>query len=135
MRRSAQGTEELVVLLPETHSDSWRKHEDLMARIFLLFAVIVLILSSCEDAFFEDDRAEDPIANFEYLCTIMNERYSLFEFKHIDWDSINDVYRPQVQAETSHDELFEILADMLNSLRDGHTNLWSPIDISRHFPY
>lgn len=101
----------------------------------LLIPSLAILMMSCEEIFFEKDEVNDPVSNFDYLWTNMSQRYSLFEFKNIDWDSAYSVYRPRVQASTQNDELFAIMAEMLNSLRDGHTNLRAPMDISRYFPY
>ncbi len=94
-----------------------------------------IFLTSCEEAFFDDDQPDDPVANFEFLWDTFDERYTLFEFKEINWDEFYSEYRPQVSDLTTDDELFVIMAEMLNRLRDGHTNLRSPIDISRYRPY
>ena len=102
---------------------------------YILSLVLGLLLISCEEAFFEDDTPQDPVANFDYLWNAFSERYSLFDYKNVDWDSVYNVYRPRVSSTTGDEELFEIMAEMLNSLRDGHTNLRSPFDISRYFPY
>jgi len=97
--------------------------------------ILIALLWSCEELFLEKDAANDPESNFEYLWNNMSQRYSLFEFKGIDWDSIYAVYRPQVNAQTPNDELFDIMAEMLNTLEDGHTNLRAQQDIARYFPY
>ena len=101
---------------------------------FLIIAFIV-VLFGCEEVFFKQNQVNDPVNNFEYLWTNMSQRYSLFEFKNINWDSIYSVYRPQVNQSTPNDQLFDIMAEMLNTLEDGHTNLRAQQDISRYFPY
>ena len=94
-----------------------------------------MVLVGCEEIFFEKDQVNDPVNNFDYLWTNMSERYSLFDYKGIDWDSVYSVYRPMVSHNTPNDQLFDIMAEMLNSLKDGHTNLRTQMDISRYFPY
>lgn len=98
------------------------------------FGLLIFCLG-CEEIFFEPDTKQDPEANFDYLWNSFSERYSLFDYKQIDWDSVYSVYRPQVTNATDEEALFDIMSNMLNSLEDGHTNLRSPFDISRYFPY
>ncbi|MBX2815422.1 MAG: hypothetical protein KTR24_05485, partial [Saprospiraceae bacterium] len=93
------------------------------------------VLIGCEEAFFEEDQPNDPVANFEYLWQNFEERYALFDFKGINWNQVYTDYRPRISDQMSGDQLFEIMSEMLNLLKDGHTNLRSPIDISRYGPY
>ncbi len=100
-----------------------------------ILVLLSISISGCEEIFFEPDQVNDPVSNFDYLWNNMNERYSLFEYKKIDWDSVYAVYRPLVNENTASTELFNIMAEMLNILKDGHTNLRAQMDISRYFPY
>ncbi len=103
-----------------------------MKKISVLF-ITVLIFSSCEKILFEPDLgSRDPLDNFDYLWSEVDKKYSYFELKNINWDSIRNVYRPQISASSTEEELFEVLANMLNELRDDHTNLVSPFNFSRY---
>ncbi len=94
-----------------------------------------IIFSSCEQIFLEAQPENNNSENFDILWEVMNDRYSLFEYKKIDWDSIRNVYRPLAIQAKNDTELFDVLAAMLNTLKDGHVNLRTPFDISRYFPY
>jgi len=98
--------------------------------IIQLLVVIAFAFTSCEDAFFDEDPENNPVSNFDMLWNRMNERYSLFEYKGIDWDSVYQIYRPQVDNNMSAQELFDLMETMLNTLRDAHINLRSDFDIS-----
>ena len=100
----------------------------------ILYSLVFLCLG-CEEIFFKPDTGQDPVTNFDYVWNAFSERYSLFEYKNIDWDSVYSVYRPRVSDSSTDEELYNVLSEMLNSLRDGHTNLRTPFDISRYFPY
>ncbi len=91
---------------------------------------IAFALFSCEDPFFEDDPANNATSNFDILWNRMNERYSFFEYKNVNWDSVYEVYRPQVSNDMSAQELFDVMEAMLNTLRDAHVNLRTDFDIS-----
>ena len=92
--------------------------------------LISLITLSCEDVFFDNDPVNSSVNNFEILWNRMDERYSFFEYKGVDWDSIYTIYRPQVNDQMSPEELFDVMEKMLNTLRDGHVNLRTDFDIS-----
>lgn len=94
---------------------------------------ICLFLHSCEGVWIEPDPKNDPVANFEHLWSDVKSRYSYFELKAIDWDSIYSVFRPKVTSDTDDKKLFKILGDMLYELRDGHVNLTSTFDRSRNW--
>lgn len=106
-----------------------------MKRILGLF-VLALIFGSCEKLLFEPDIAStDPLENFDYLWNEVDQKYSYFGLKGIDWDATRDKYRPLITDNISEEELFTIMGDMLVELRDDHTNLISPFDVSRYNGY
>lgn len=97
------------------------------------YILTVLALSSCmreTDILFPNT----PTGNFEALWTAIDTKYCFIEDKNIDWGQIHDTYLPQANALDPNDEraLFALLAGMLDSLRDGHINLYSPFDVSRN---
>jgi len=100
--------------------------------------LIILILlsgtfSACENIFFEQDYASsDPFVNFDYLWHEVDKKYSYFDLKDIDWDEIRNRYRALLTEEMSEEELFNVMASMMNELRDDHSNLISPFNISRY---
>jgi len=67
----------------------------------------------------------DPIRNFEHLWKTFDENYGIFLPKRVDWNLLYKVYRPKVTAETTDDELFDIMASMLGHLNDNHVRLRS----------
>lgn len=103
-------------------------------RISPLF-LLPLLLASCDKVLFEKDPAADPVSNFEACWKELDEGYAFFEYKQIDWDSVYDVFRPQVNEDMSPIELFEVLSDMLYTLRDGHVNLTSSFNVSRNWDW
>lgn len=104
-----------------------------LTRILSSLALFCCI--ACEQLVLDSPPDNTNSENFDLLWEVMNERYSLFEYKKIDWDSIRNVYRPLALQAQNDIELYDVLAGMLNTLRDGHVNLRTPFDISRFFPY
>lgn len=84
-----------------------------------------LFLVSCENLFIEEDAPTDAYAIFDEAWTILDQRYSLFEVKGIDWESSYTKYHSQLFEGMSKKELFIVLGDMVVSLKDGHTDLHS----------
>ncbi|HDQ45271.1 MAG TPA: peptidase S41 [bacterium] len=98
-------------------------------RVFFLAACLLAV--SCEKILFEKDLASgNPYDNFDYLWNEADRKYSYFELKEIDWDRIRIAYREKLSVPMHEEALFEVLADMLNELRDDHVNLVSPFNIS-----
>ena len=93
-------------------------------------ASISLMLVSCHDY---EEFANDSQGNFDALWTIIDEHYCFFEYKDIDWNEVGQRYRAQVRPEMTSEELFDVCAQMLKELKDGHTNLISSWDVSRYW--
>ena len=103
-----------------------------MQRILSLLILLVTICA-CESIFFERDYASsDPYVNFDYLWNEVDRKYSYFELKNVDWDEIRTRYRSQLSSDMSEEALFDVMAAMMNELRDDHSNLISPFNISRY---
>ncbi|MDA3912126.1 MAG: S41 family peptidase [Bacteroidales bacterium] len=98
----------------------------------LLIIIIIISFPSCEKLVFDEEISNTPESNFNYLWDEINTKYAFLEYKNIDWDSVLMVYQPMIYPEMSNDSLFNVLASMMNSLRDGHVNLISPFNISRY---
>ncbi len=99
--------------------------------LYTLLPIASLALTSCEKILFEEDKAStDPLTNFEYLWSEVDKKYSYFDIKGIDWDAVKQRYQDSIRTDMSEEELFRILGAMLNELRDDHTNLVSPFNVS-----
>ena len=82
-----------------------------------------------------DNHKNTPSENFEALWQIIDEKYCLFDDKKVDWDSVYAVYQPQFDtmqlvAFEDNYRMFDLMEEMLNTLEDGHVNLYSPFDVS-----
>jgi hypothetical protein len=101
----------------------------------ILLFWILLLCTACELALLDSPPENTHRENFDTLWEVMNERYSLFAYKKIDWDSLRNVYLPLALQAQNDTELYDVMAAMLHTLRDGHVNLRTPFDISRYLPY
>lgn len=93
---------------------------------YIFAALLALTLISCEQAFFEAQPINDQEAIFEDFWTTFNNEYANFEERGVDWDAIYAQYRPQVNPNTTDDELFEIFKQMLWPTGDAHIKLIAP---------
>lgn len=102
-----------------------------MKHLILLSSAVLLLFSSCEKAFMPSDADSSPEAVFEYLWQQVDEHYSLFDVKEVDWQTVHDTLKQQYLFENiSDDQLFALLHKMLNTLNDGHVDLWSSDDVA-----
>lgn len=83
--------------------------------------------SACHDI---EEYSADPRGTFEQLWTILDEHYCFFEQKDIDWNDVHARYAPQISDRMTDEELFGVCSQMLDELRDGHTNLSAPFATS-----
>ncbi|HOE38623.1 MAG TPA: S41 family peptidase [Bacteroidales bacterium] len=101
-------------------------------KIFSIVLIFIIALSACEKLAFDKKIDGSNISTFNYLWEQVGQKYAFLEYKEVDWDSIYFVYRPMVNNEISEDSLFNVMAKMLNELKDGHVNLISPFNVSRY---
>lgn len=93
------------------------------------------VLFSCEDRLLPADPEQTPEVVFEQLWSDVRDRYSYLELKNVNWDSVGEVYREEIDHTTSDTALFRMLAMMLNTLKDGHVNLTSEFNRSRNWDW
>jgi carboxyl-terminal processing protease len=65
-------------------------------------------------------QTDDPEVIFEAFWNDFNAHYAFFELHGVDWQAQYDLYRPQVTASTTPEELFTILSEMISPLDDEH---------------
>lgn len=87
-----------------------------------LFA-LVLGAVSCEKTVLGTKEANTPEHNFDILWEDFDAHYALFNVKSIHWDSLYQVYRPQISSTTTQAELWELTTQLLAHLDDGHVKV------------
>jgi C-terminal processing protease CtpA/Prc len=96
------------------------------------FLLTIISFSSC----ITDDEPQfgnSVEGNFEALWHIVDTRYCYLDYKNIDWDSVHSAYRLRLKDVKDKYQFFDLLADMLAELKDGHVNLTSEFDRSRYW--
>ena len=88
----------------------------------------LLIFNSCIR---EDISGNTPEDNFEALWKIIDEQYCFLDYKNqeygLDWNEVHERYARRITSDMTWENLFEVLSDMVNELRDGHVNLSSSL--------
>ena len=106
---------------------------DMMKSIRKIIALAALLLPlgiampGCHSL---DKFDNDYYGNFDALWTILDQHYCFFAEKGVDWDAVRSQYRTRINDKMEMKEFFDVCSEMLDELRDGHTNLISWFDVS-----
>lgn len=110
-----------------------------MGKRIIYIVWIVLLVAGCKSRN-EVEYSMDAAVNLRYLWETIDTKYCFVEEKGIDWNKIGEEYFGKMENGTpngllkmeNEEELFDLMAGMLDSLRDGHVNLYSWFDVSRN---
>ena len=102
----------------------------MMKKYGLFFVVLCCI--SCQHTFLGSDPVNTPRNNFENLWSTLDQKYSFFTYKKVDWNEVYLKYSPKIDNSMSDVKLFNVLFEMLSELKDSHVNLSSPFNVSRY---
>jgi len=95
-----------------------------MKKIILFSGAALLLFPSCERILIGEEVANTPVNNFNKLWADFDQYYGLFDVKQIDWDSMYNVYRPQVSDDMGDAGLYDAVTEMLAPLNDKHVTLY-----------
>lgn len=98
----------------------------MVRRLVTILPVLAAVLCGVLNTDLPAQELSQPEETFEYLWNTYDRNYALFGPKRIDWNALYRIYRPQVTAQTTDDELFDIMANLLGHLNDNHVRLRSP---------
>ncbi len=96
-------------------------------RLIIISLAALLLAASCHEI---PQYADNPRGNFDALWRTLDEHYCFFREKGVDWDEVYSRYSPKISDRMTSEELFIVCAQMLDELRDGHTNLSSSFNTS-----
>lgn len=94
-----------------------------MMRRRLLLAATALGATACADPTLVAPADRSYAALFDQMWHETDVTYSMFDVKHVNWDSVGAVYRPRAVAAQSDAAFARVLSDMLSSLHDRHVSL------------
>lgn len=103
-------------------------------RKYFIFIILIAAFNSCISD--EEPKFANTVeGNFDALWHIIDTRYCFLDYKNINWDSIKTVYKPSLAHIENRYQLFDLFAQMLAQLQDGHVNLSSEFDLSRYWKW
>ena len=97
------------------------------ASLASMILVVASVLGGCHEI---EDYENSPKGVFEQLWGVLDEHYCFFKQKDVDWNEIHFRYGAMVSDRMTDEELFSVCSDMLDELKDGHTNLSAPFATS-----
>lgn len=91
--------------------------------------------TSCLD----DDSLEyddDLDGTFEACWKALDQHYCFFDEKGVDWQGVYAKYKPLMRDSIKTQlQLFNLLDEMMDTLRDGHVNLYAPFNVGRYLSW
>ena len=93
--------------------------------LLLLFFLFILF-QGCEKGLGIKNKTADASLVYNDFWHAMDTKYSLFTLKHANWDSARQAGTAKLQPGMSNDDLFTLIKEDLDRLKDGHVALTSP---------
>jgi len=94
-----------------------KKKKAFVLTVFFFFA-------GCEKILLGPEEENTPQNNFEILWKTFDENYALFPVKKVNWDSLHAVYGSRISSSTTDAQLWDITAELISTLNDGHVTLF-----------
>lgn len=101
-------------------------------RSIILSSILVVI---CTFQNFAQNSLLDAKALFDEFWTFVDKNYIYFDAKKIDWDVVYQKYSPQLNAQTTEDELFAIMDSAVVELKDAHSLLVKPKKVGTQYNF
>lgn len=67
--------------------------------------------------------ADTPEGNFDAFTAFFEQNYPFFDLYGVDWKAARAAARQKISPDMSDSALFEVMADLMTPLRDGHLEL------------
>jgi hypothetical protein len=100
----------------------------MLKKVVIITTLFSFVLQGCYKDIVKDN---NPTETFEVFWNTLNERYVYFNEKHINWDSIYNVYHPKINQTTTENELKQYLQDIMVYMKDGHVSIQT--DLNEYF--
>ena len=100
-------------------------------RKIIISAALIFVLSSCR-LFLGPDHDSSPMGIFSRIWHDFNETYALFDerLESASWGDVYRTYSAHISPDMTNFELFQVCAEMINTLNDPHVSLMSPFSHS-----
>lgn len=95
---------------------------------YYFFIAALAVLVSCQKILLNQPAGNTPTSNFSALWKGYSDYYGLFAVRNVPWDSLYQVYRPQVHDKMSNRELYDVLTKLIDPFNDIHVFLQPTTD-------
>lgn len=92
----------------------------------LAFATVAIVAAACGELVLPADPVNGPVEVARAAWEEVDAYYPWFALKGVDWNAAAEEHLARVGPTTSNGDLFAILSDMIDLLRDGHLALEGP---------
>ena len=110
-------------------------HHTTSALAYTLFIISLSIMSLLSSCITNDEYQNTVQGNAEALWKIIDEHYCFFDQKGIDWEAVRNKYLRQFDNSMTERQQFEVMANMLSELKDGHVNLYTSFNAARYWSW
>ena len=73
--------------------------------------------------FLESPRRTDPLDNLAFFCDVFFQDYAFFKLRDVDWTRASTIARLNINKNSSPEDLFTQLNDLIQPLEDNHVML------------
>lgn len=94
-----------------------------MKKISILTIFAIAVFTSCQKTFLGPVVSNSPVNNFEEMWKGYDAWYGGFNVRNINWDSVHNALRPQVNNNMTNQQLYEVLSKMITPFNDIHAFL------------
>jgi hypothetical protein len=101
-------------------------------RTGIISILLSMIYTSCSDMFVGPNPDADPYTVFDILWKEIDRYYPFFDIKDVDWEEVRQSYAHGIHNDMTGQDLFRELSAMMNGLRDGHLNIFTPYGTSSY---
>jgi C-terminal processing protease CtpA/Prc len=99
------------------------------------FISISLLILSFSFPSFAQSTTYDPKVLFDEFWSFVDKNYIYFDAKKIDWDAVYQKYSPQINEQTTEDELFAIMDSVVLELKDAHSLIVKPKKVGTQYDF
>ena len=89
----------------------------------LIYVLLLATLASSCSKELGKGLNQDPIEVYNEFWTHVDEHYIYFDLKGVDWDSVKESSLTKLNPHMTEEELYEVVKQDLDLLKDGHNNL------------
>lgn len=94
-----------------------------MKKLLIISTLAIGFLTSCQKTLLGPVESNTPINNFEEMWKGYDAWYGGFAVRNVNWDSVHNALRSQVNNNMTNRQLYDVLSRMITPLNDIHAFL------------